>query len=224
MNCPEVRAALPEFIYGGLTAEMNTEVERHLAGCPDCRLEDAALRRVRGLLTAAPDVRVDAATIYRQAAERQARRTRRWRRVVVAACAAAVLVAALFGLSRLEIRVGASEMVVRWGVPPAAPVTPPALPAPPPAADAPKAPPAPAAVDDARIAAMEDRLHTLSELVQALADDGRDRDAQRGQEIAHLRKQLRECQGLFAERFGAMQKDFDALYIAYFPSRKGANP
>ncbi len=167
MNCPEVRAALSEFIYGGLAVEMNSEIQRHLAGCPDCRHEDAAFRRVRGLLTAAPDVRVDAAAVYRRAAELQARRLRRWRRVAVAACAAAVLLAALFGLSRLEIHVGASEMVVRWGAAPAAPVAPPAPPAPPPAADPPKEARPPAAVDDARIAAMEDRLHTLSELVQA---------------------------------------------------------
>ena len=74
------------------------------------------------------------------------------------------------------------------------------------------------------IAAMEDRLHTLSELTQALADDGRDRDYQRGQEIARLREQLRQWQGLSAEQFGAMQKDFDALYVAQFPGRKGVNP
>ena len=77
---------------------------------------------------------------------------------------------------------------------------------------------------DARIASMEDRLRVLSELTQALADDGRDRDYQRGQEIARLREQLRQWQGLSAEQFGAMQKDFDALYVASFPDRKGVNP
>ena len=123
MNCPEVRAALPEFVYGGSTPEMRAEVQHHLAGCPECRHEDAALRQVRQLLAAAPapEVRVDASTVYRQAAERQGRRLRRWRRVAVAACAAAVLIGAVMGLSRLEIHVGASEMVVRWGAPPAAP-------------------------------------------------------------------------------------------------------
>ena len=36
----------------------------------------------------------------------------------------------------------------------------------------------------------------LGELTQALADDGRDRDEQRGQEIARLREQVRQWQGL----------------------------
>ena len=220
MNCPDVRAALPEFVYEGLSPEVRDEMKRHLDGCPECRREETALRQVRSLLTAAPapEVRVDTAAVYRQAAERQARRVRRWRRVAVAACAAAVLIAAGMGLSRLEIHVGSTEMVVRWGRPAAAPepaTTPAALP--PPAAPV-------AAVDPRDIDSIKDRLNLLSELTQALADDGRERDEQRGQEIARLREQLRQWQGLSAERLRDMQKDFDALYVAQFPSRKGVNP
>lgn len=110
-------------------------------------------------------------------------------------------------------------MVVRWGRPAAAPepaTTPPALPAP---AAAP-----PAAADARALASLEDRVRLLGELTQALADDGRDRDEQRGQEIARLREQLRQWQGLSTERLSAMQKDFDALYVAQFPNRKGINP
>ncbi len=221
MNCPEVRAALPEFVYEALPPEARAEVQRHLDGCPECRREEAAMRQVRSLLAAAPapEVRVDTAAVYRAAAERQARRVRRWRRVAVAACAAAVLIAAVMGLSRLEVRIGSSELVVRWGQPPAMPVPPPA----PPAVQPPRAAPV-AAVDPHDIDSIKDRLNLLSELTQALADDGRDRDEQRGQEIARIREQMRQWQGLSAERLRDMQKDFDALYVAQFSNRKGVNP
>ncbi len=110
-------------------------------------------------------------------------------------------------------------MVVRWGRPPAAPE--PATS--PPFIQPPQVAP-PAAADARALASLEDRVRLLSELTQALADDSRERDEQRGQEIARLREQLRQWQGLSAEQFGAMQKDFDALYVAEFPSRKGVNP
>ncbi|HVS39382.1 MAG TPA: zf-HC2 domain-containing protein [Gemmataceae bacterium] len=219
MNCPEVRTALPGFIYQELPPEVRVELQQHLDGCLACQREEAGLRQVRRLLAAAPEVRVDTAVVYRQAAERQARRFRRWRSLAVAACAAAVLVAVGVGLSRLEIRVSGSEMVLRWGAPPVAPIP---VPSPsPPRADSPGSPPA--AMEE-RIAAMENRLRVLSELSQALADDDRSRDYQHSQEIAHLREQLREWQGLSAERLSAMQKDFDALYVASFPDRKGVLP
>ena len=39
MNCAQIRAALPEFVYGGLTLEMQSQVKSHLNGCPECRRE-----------------------------------------------------------------------------------------------------------------------------------------------------------------------------------------
>jgi hypothetical protein len=217
MNCPDIRAALPEFVYGGLAPDARVRLEGHLEQCPDCRREAEALGQVRRLLGAgpSPESRVDLAAVYRQAAERQARRLGRWRRFALAACAACAAAVALIALSRLEIHVGQSEMVVRWGEP-AAPPAP--LPTPsPPVAPAPGPPPP-------DLAAIEDRLRTLGELTQALADDGHDRDYQRQQEIARLRQEIRQWQGLSAERLSAMQKDFDALYVAQFSSRKGVNP
>ena len=221
MKCPEVRAALPEFVYGGLSPAVQADVEGHLDGCPECRSEADALRRVRRLLAAAPapEVRVDMAAVYRQAAERQARRLRRWRRVALAACAAAVLAAVLAGLSRLEVRIGASELVVRWGPTPAPQMAPPAptLPVTAPA-------PVPAPPPPVDVAAIEERLRVLGDLTQALADDGRERDYQREQEIARLRQQIRDWQGQSAERLTSMQKDFDALYVAQFANHKGVKP
>ena len=72
---------------------------------------------MRHLLTAAPapEVRVNAPAMYREAAERQTRRTRTWRRFALAACAAVFALLAVTALARLEIHVGSSEIVVRWG-------------------------------------------------------------------------------------------------------------
>jgi anti-sigma factor RsiW len=218
MNCVQVRAALPEFVYGGLTPEVQGQVESHLNGCPECRRESAALRQVRQLLTAtpAPEVRVDAPALYRVAVERQARRVRRWRRLALTACAAAVALIAVTALTRLEIHVRSSEMVVRWGSAPVPDHTP--------VAYAPGSPAAPVTAAPRDLSSIEDRLRVLSELTQALAEDDRDRDEQREREIAHLRAQIKDWQGQSAQRFGAVERDFDTLYTAQFPSHKGGRP
>jgi hypothetical protein len=222
MNCAQVRAALPEFVYGGLTPDVQGQVESHINCCPECRRESAALRQVRHLLTAAPspEVRVDAPALYRVAAERQARRVRRWRRCALAACAAVFALIAVTALPRLEIHVGSSEMVVRWGP---APVP---VPVPTPGANSPGSPVAPlvSTAPPRDLSSIEDRLRVLSELTQAQADDDRDRDEQRERDIAHLRQQIKDWQGQSARRFGAVERDFDALYTAQFPSRKGGRP
>ena len=222
MNCPEVRAALPEFVYGSLPPEARTGVEAHLSACPDCQREAAALRGVRHLLDAAPapTVRLDTAALYREVADRQGRRLRRWRCAALAACAAAVALLTLTAVARLEVHLEADQMVVRWGP---APTQPPAPPPSVPPTPAPQAAP-PAAADTRDLAAMEERVRTLSELVQALADDDRDHDYQRGQEMGRLRQQVLQWQGVSDIRYNDMEKDFGALYIAQFPNRKGVQP
>jgi Putative zinc-finger len=216
MNCAQARAALPEFVYGGMTPEVQDQVKSHINGCPECQRESAALRQVRHLLTAAPapEVRVDAPALYRVAAEQQTRRTRTWRRFALAACAAVFALFAVTALTRLEIHVGSSEMVVRWG--PAPDSTP--------VAHAPGSPITPIAAVPRDLSSIEDRLRVLGELTQALADDDRDRDEQRELEIALLRRQIKDWQGQSVQRFGAVERDFDALYTAQFPSRKGGRP
>ena len=219
MNCAHVRAALPEFIYGGLTPDVLSQVESHINACPECRREVAALRQVRRVLIAAPapNVRVEAPAIYRAAAERQARRMRTWRGYALAACAAVFALIAVTALARLEIHVGRTELVVRWGPAP--------VPAPTPGADT-LGPPVPPVVATAPrdLSSIEDRLRVLSELTQALADDDHDRDEQREQEIGRLREQIKDWQGQSAQRFGAVERDFSALYTAQFPSHKGGRP
>ncbi len=47
MNCDEARARLSAFIDGELPPAEAAALERHLAGCPSCRAEEADLRRLR---------------------------------------------------------------------------------------------------------------------------------------------------------------------------------
>lgn len=221
MNCPEVRAALPEHVYGGLSPEAQAKIDAHLSLCVACQREALELRQVRRLLAAAPapEVKVNVVALYREAAERQARQVRRWRRFALAACAAVVAVTIATGLARLEIHVGASDLVVRWGPAPV-PQAPQAPQAPPTAVS----PPLPALADSRELASIDDRLRVLGELTQALAEDGRDRDYQRQQEIARLREQIGQSQGMSAQRLNALEKDVNALYVAQFSSRKGVTP
>ncbi len=72
--------------------------------------------------------------------------------------------------------------------------------------------------------ALKERVRTLNELVQALADDGRERDYQRDLENARLKQLVQQWQGTSDRRWSDMEKDFDALYIAQFQNRKGGKP
>jgi hypothetical protein len=214
MNCPDVRARLPALAYGDLGPTEAAAVEEHLAKCAECRQEVACLRGVRRLLDAAPApaVSVDVAAVYRRAAERQARSARRWRRI---ACAAGVGLAAAIALAvglRLEVRVEAQQVVLRWGAPPA----PPAPPPPP----APAVRPLPPAVSDVT----EEQLRLLSELVQALAADVRGRDERQQQEIDALRRRVQEVQLQSVQRWESAERDLTAIYQAQFPSGKGIQP
>ena len=66
-RCEEDRERLSAFVFGALSAEERTSVERHLAsGCDACRQEVAAFLEVGGLLAlAAPAVEAPAALRHR---------------------------------------------------------------------------------------------------------------------------------------------------------------
>jgi hypothetical protein len=216
MNCPDVRARLPALAYDGLSPAEREPLDKHLAACPSCRKELDELRQVRRLLAAvpAPAVPVDLPALYRRAAELQARRLRRWRRLAVASSAAAAVLFLLFGLG-LEVRVEAHQVVLRWGTPPAAT---PDAPAPDHQAQVPpeQPPPAPAVTAD--------QVRTLQQLVQALAEDAQERDYRTQQQVDQLQASLRQFQQQQALRCGAVERDVAALYSAQFPTRKGTNP
>jgi anti-sigma factor RsiW len=119
MNCDDLRHRLPDLAWDALEPDEGAAITAHLRDCPGCRRELEDLRQVRGLLDAAPTppVQVDVAAVYRAAAADAALRSRRWRRVALAACvAAAALLLVLVG--RLEFRLEAHQFVVRWKAPP----------------------------------------------------------------------------------------------------------
>src|SRR5262249_20849602 len=119
-NCHQTREALPALLYGDLPPDEATAVRHHLAECPACRAEQAALQQVRSLLDAAepPAVAVDLPRLYRAAVQRQEKQLRRWRRLACAALAAAAMLLLVFGL-KLEVRLEQHQLVLRWGAPPA---------------------------------------------------------------------------------------------------------
>ena len=203
MNCANVRQELPSLVYRDATPEQAERLQAHLAGCWQCQREYAALQQVPRLLDLlpAPTLTVDLSRLYRQAAERQQRRLRLWRRAALAA-AAAVLLA--FGL-RLDVRVEAHQLMVRWGSPPdvAEAVPSPVHSVPVPAANAAKAEPGPD---------VEDQLRIVSELVQMLAKDFDQRDRQRLRELAALRNHLLKLQRLADERWSATERDIAGTY------------
>jgi hypothetical protein len=55
MNCHDVREVADSFLCGELLTETNHEILRHLEGCPLCRTEIDARRRLRGALRTAFD-------------------------------------------------------------------------------------------------------------------------------------------------------------------------
>jgi hypothetical protein len=204
MNCAEARRHLPALLYGDLELGAAGAVRQHLAACPACRREHAALDRVRAALDTVPVpvVQVDLPRLYQEAAARQARCVRTWRRTALACAAVAALLLVVFGL-RLQVRVGPHEMVLRWGdVPPA--VTPPS---------------SGAAEADAEVA---QRLQLMSELIHALADDLESRDAQQRDSLKRLQARLDALHLQNDARWGEARRDIAALYVARFgPPRKG---
>lgn len=213
MNCTDARARLPALLYGDLSADEASQVQAHLARCPSCQKESAALAQVGRLLDAvpAPAVAVDLPQLYREAAERRQRRLRRWRRVAVASLAAAAVVLVVF-LSRVEVRLDAHQLVLRWGAAPA----PPEVPSPP----APLPPPVVVAAPTASADEVEHQLRLLTDLVQALSNDADLRDARRQQEMTRLRAQVQSLQQQLTQLRLVTEKDVAALYTAQFPEKE----
>jgi hypothetical protein len=212
MNCSDLRASFPDLLYGRLEPAAKTQVEQHFARCAACRAEWQALQHVRHLLDApvAPTVQVDLSGLYRRAAEEQTRQTRRWRRMALAVCgAAAVLGIVAFGL-RLDVRLEAHQLVVRWGVPPAT------LPPPP-------RPAAPEPIPHALVAYADD-VRLLRELIHALAADVDARDRRQQEELTQLQGRLRELQRQANVRLADTERHLAALQAAQsLQSLKGAN-
>ncbi len=219
MNCANVRAYLPALLYGDLPANEVEAFRQHLAGCPSCRNEYATIGQLRRLLDTvpAPAVTVDLPRLYRDAAEQQARRLRRWRRIACASLAAAAAVVLTVLLSRMEVRLDANQVVLRWGAVPEPPAPPPPAPR--------QEPPGITIAAATSTAEIDQELRLLNDVVQTLSNDADSRDERRQQEIGRLRAQMQSLQQQVNEMRLATEKDVAALYSARFPEKeKGASP
>jgi hypothetical protein len=210
MNCSLVRALLPLSLTGDLKPEEAASVDEHLTTCPACRRERAELEKIRAALSAVPvpAVQIDLPGIYRQAAERQARRARRWRRAALACCGVAAALLMVIGL-RLEVRVGGNELIVRWGAPP------PENPRPQPKQDS--SPPAQVKDRPApQVPDADERLRLMNELIHALTTDIEARDVHQQQRLARLQERLDRLSDQASRWRLETERDVAALYTAQF--------
>lgn len=178
----------------------------------------ADVRRLLDKVPAPTVAVVDAGAVYAAALDREVRSARRWRRVAVSGAfvAAAVMLAAV--LPKMDVRVGGSELVVRWGDP--APVPPAPVPAPPPA----PATPDPAIL--ARLDALDDRsraladqdakLRELRDLILTVAADVDERDNRRRDQLAAVLRQLRVFEASTRAQIRQAEETSTALYTAVF--------
>jgi Putative zinc-finger len=213
MNCPQARPLLPALVYGDLPPDQAAALTRHLDECPACRGEYAGLAQVRRALNAAPPpaVAVDVAGLFAASAARLERRARRWRRLALAGAALAAGVLLAFGL-RLQVRVGAGQLVIAWGQPAEETPNPkPQIPnriEPTPQRAEVRPPEVPRSV--------EERLRLLQELTHALAADVEARDRRQQSEAAVLRARLDGLQQSVAQRWAEAERMVSALYVAQF--------
>ena len=211
MKCTEVRAALPLLIYGE-TSPQDAALTKHLADCPACNCEFEALASVRRLLDHAvvPPVAVDLPQLHRTLSERQQRRARRWRRAAVACGALATMLLLAIGL-RMEIRLEATQLTVRWGEPSSGGTG-----------------GTPVQTHDRRDAgptvpaeSVEAELRVLSALIHALKQDADERDQYCDERLNRLEKYVRVLQSQSDQRWSATEESVAALYLL---SRKGEKP
>jgi hypothetical protein len=214
MNCALCRDRLPLLLYGDLDAAVATEVRGHLAGCPKCRHELAALQQVRQALDGVPvpPTEVDLPRLYQEAVEQQRRRARRWRLAAVAVGGLAAVLAFVV-LARLEVRADSRQLVLRWGAPAdTGAAGPPQPPAPPVVAPQPASLPAD----------LRERLQVMDELLHALAADVNDRDAEQRRRITRVQDRLDDLQAQARRRLYETERQVRALYVAQFqPPGKG---
>ncbi len=199
MHCAKIVESLPALLYGDLPAVEIAAAEAHLAGCAACRREYDALQATRQVLSGlpAPAANVDVARIYAAAAQKQRRRLRRWQYAAAGLSIAASLFACALVL-KMEVRVQAHEVSLRWRATAA-----PTVRASEPAALEPSAPIFAATADD--VALMKD-------LVRALAAEIDGRDQRQQQDLAALQRRLEIVQWQLKQVQAASERGVAALY------------
>jgi hypothetical protein len=218
MNCADVHARLASFAYGDLAEAEANQIREHLKRCSACEQQRLAISEAQRLLDAvpAPAIAVNLPKLYRDVAADHRRQVRRWRIAAWAGLAAALLVAILL-VSRLEVRVDANQVVLRWGAAPAMPELhehPPAPHSPEPVVAAPQM----------STAEIDQQLRMLRELVQAVSNDSDMRDERRQREITALQGRMHGLEQQMTQLRLATQREVAALSSAQIPEKqKGAS-
>jgi hypothetical protein len=223
MNCSDVLPLLAELLAGDLAVAQADAVHRHLKDCPSCQDERQALAQVLGALDTAadPEVRVDLRRLYQQAAERQRRLARRWRRLCLVAAAAAVLLVLWLGLG-LQVRVEHEQLVVRWSEQTPADRVP--------ERDRQVSPPGPvqpkqsAPIDARTNVTLVSDVKLLRELVHALAAEVERLDGKQEQQLQALREELARLRALSENRWSTAESHFTVLYNSQFGTQKEDKP
>jgi hypothetical protein len=219
MTCNEIREKLPLHLHGDLPAAEAAQVKQHCETCPICRKELESLRQVGHLLdsVSTPQAHVNISQIYAEALQRQVRRARIWRRAALGLAGLAALALLVFGL-KLEVRVQAHQLVVRWNQQPEDPV---------PGANRKPQSPVLAHVDSPTPQVTVEQIQWVRDVIHALAADVEMRDQKQREAMALLVKNLEAFQYGDNQRWKATQRDVAALFTVCLGPRerdKGGKP
>src|SRR5262249_20117235 len=148
-----------------------------------------------------------------QAAARRAMQVRRWRRAAIATCGLAASLAIVV-LLRVEVRVEAQQLTIRWGKKAVEERTNPTVVERVVTRD-----------DSAALAALDDRVRLLDDLVHALITDVGDRDERQTHRVARLRDRVEELLARNSQRLGETERNLAAVVTALsFLPKKGDKP
>ncbi|CAN5355712.1 hypothetical protein BH10PLA2_BH10PLA2_37770 [soil metagenome] len=202
MNCTDVRPELPHLLATNLDDISDSTLRAHLAGCADCRHEWLEWQQLGKVLdsTTEPEVRVDLTALYREAAARQSRSTRRWRWLGLAATFLLAVGGAWALVGRLEIRVTNQEFALRWGTRVVEQVPTPEDPA----------PVQPASFDPEK---RGEQIELLAAMVRAMVQELQTVDMRQRRDRADMDVRVSGLQEQSLRRWVALQKDLEAIYV-----------
>jgi hypothetical protein len=207
MNCTDVKAQLPFLFSQDTDLAEESAIRDHLSHCTSCQQEWQELTQLGRLLDAnpAPPVTVDLVSLYRHAAQREARSSQRWRWLGIAASLLALVgsVWAIWG--RVEVRVNGQELALRWGEPFKLDAR---------SRDSTQEPKSPIPALDRR----DEQLEVLSAMMRAMVEELQTVELRQRRDRADLDIRVSGLQEQTLKRWLSLQKDMDALYVL---SQKG---
>jgi len=213
MNCAEVRECFPELLYEEASSDQAARLNEHLHQCSACQGEFSVLQDLRRMLDVAPTpkVAINFSQLYRQAVDQRERRVRRWRRAALALVATAAGLLVVLGL-RLEVRLEANQLAVRWGSPPQiseATSGDRGRPAPDPTPIIPQS--SLATAEDVQL--LRKLIYALEGYVENVAADVQSRDRRQQEALALIQNRLAQLRARTEQDRVQTKVDFDALYF-----------